>query len=81
MKVWKTEVCNFISETTPQVRVQVSQLPAGGYTTEIKFLPIFPKDPAVLREWADVLQAVADQIDTWIEEGMQCGPQRVFDAE
>ena len=70
MQRWKTVDYEFVSGMQPHFRTTVTRLPVEGYEVRVHLPSEVPDDPVILREWADVLQAAAEQLDDWQKEAL-----------
>lgn len=70
MHRWRTLDDEFVSETKPHFRMHVSRLPLEDYEVSAHLPSAVPDDPAILREWAEVLEGAAQQLEDWQEEAL-----------
>ena len=70
MKRWITLDHEFVSGTTPHFRTRVIRLPVESYEVKLGLPSEVPGDPAILREWAEVLEGAAQQLEDWQKEAL-----------
>lgn len=70
MNRWKTVDYEFVSAAPPHFRAQVTRLPVEGYEVKAHLPAEVTDDPAILREWAEVFEAAAQQLEEWQQEAL-----------